>query len=270
MREVMDCGVLLAPGHEDAMREWVARDQPRLPRVRLHLVPLPAASPPAGGLLGAPFLAPDVQALARLAVALKRYDHCILPVAPPSLAWARTALQEARATLATPVLLLIHDMKAPAIEDLLNLGAADFMAPPYCLESLRVRLKRLTRHTAWRRASAQLREPGAAYLSGGASADAPGLAGHRPRVAQHVVEQALSGLRHRVDHGAQEAFGLAKARIVDGFESDYIRQALSRHGGNVAQAARASSKHRRAFWALMRKHGINAAPYRRQGAERQR
>ena len=34
----------------------------------------------------------------------------------------------------------------------------------------------------------------------------------------------------------------------------------------VARAARASSKHRRAFWALMRKHGIDAAPYRRQAA----
>ncbi|MNT65464.1 Bacterial regulatory protein, Fis family [compost metagenome] len=50
--------------------------------------------------------------------------------------------------------------------------------------------------------------------------------------------------------------------MVDGFEREYIRHALSRHGGNVAQAARACAKHRRAFWALMRKHGIDAAPYR--------
>jgi DNA-binding NtrC family response regulator len=50
--------------------------------------------------------------------------------------------------------------------------------------------------------------------------------------------------------------------VVDGFERDYICRALSRHGGNVAQAARACAKHRRAFWALMQKHGIEAAPYR--------
>ena len=55
---------------------------------------------------------------------------------------------------------------------------------------------------------------------------------------------------------------MAKSLVVDGFERDYIRHALSRHGGNVAQAARACAKHRRAFWALMRKHGIEAAPYR--------
>ncbi|WP_454672933.1 helix-turn-helix domain-containing protein [Achromobacter pestifer] len=266
--------MLLAPGHEGAMRDWVARDQPRLSRVRLHLVPLPAmgarADEPFEAQRDARLAAPDVRALARLAVVLKRFDHCILPVAPPSLAWARTALQEAHATLATPVLLLIHDMKAPAIEDLLNLGAADFMSPPCCLESLRVRLKRLTRHTSWRRAPGLLREPGVAYLSPEVPADAVEQAGQRPRVARHVVEQALSGLRHRNDRGSQEAFGLAKARIVDGFESEYIRQALSRHGGNVAQAARASSKHRRAFWALMRKHGISAAPYRRLSDDSQR
>ncbi|KAG0771706.1 hypothetical protein G6F21_014690 [Rhizopus arrhizus] len=61
---------------------------------------------------------------------------------------------------------------------------------------------------------------------------------------------------------AQEPFRVAKSRVVDGFERDYIRHALSRHGGNVAQAARACDKHRRAFWALMRKPGIAAAPYR--------
>ncbi|KOF53858.1 hypothetical protein AD428_10635, partial [Achromobacter sp. DMS1] len=66
---------------------------------------------------------------------------------------------------------------------------------------------------------------------------------------------------------AQEPFRQAKARVVNGFECEYLHRALSRHGGNVAQAARASSKHRRAFWALMRKHGIQAAPYRQAAAD---
>ncbi|WYX11191.1 hypothetical protein WJ978_09620 [Achromobacter xylosoxidans] len=136
MRETMDCGVLLAPGHETAMGDWVARDQPRLARVR-HLVHLRLPGSGPGG--------PDTHALAGLAVGLRRYDHCVLPVAPASLAWTRMSLQQARGTLATPILLLVHDMTAPAIEDLLRLGAADFIASPYCLESLRVRLGRLAR-----------------------------------------------------------------------------------------------------------------------------
>lgn len=277
MRETTDCGVLLTPGHETAMRDWVARDQPRLARVRLHLVPLqaPAARGAAPGSPPASVLNPsfdalpanaDIHALARLAVGLRRYDHCILPVAPASLAWTRMALQQAGGTLVTPVLLFVHDMTAPAIEDLLQLGAADFMAAPYCLESLRVRLGRLSRRTPWRLPPGQLAEAAPVYPVGVREPE-PMRPELRPRVPRQVLHQGLAGLHHQVDRVAHEPFGQAKARVVDGFESDYIRLALSRYQGNVARAARASSKHRRAFWALMRKHGIDAAPYRRR-AER--
>ncbi|MDF3851917.1 hypothetical protein [Achromobacter denitrificans] len=293
MRDVLDCGVLLAPGHEAAMSGWVDRHPVRVTRLRLHLVPLDPPRLAAAPGIAAPE-APegaDVRALARLAVALKRYDACILPVAPASLSWTRMALQQAGAVLSTPVLLLVHDVKAPAIEDLLGLGAWDFMMQPACLESLRVRLGRLARPAAWRDARlAALREPAPNYSGSGypgtapagpnfpsansPAAGRPAVAGHaqhggsRPRVPADVVEQALSGLRHQHQRGLQESFRMAKARVVEGFERDYIRLALSRHAGNVAQAARACCKHRRAFWALMRKHGIEAAPYRQAAQER--
>lgn len=255
MRETMDCGVLLTPGHEIAMSHWAARDQPRLARVRLHLVPLRT---PGGGADG-----PDTHALAGLAVGLRRYDHCILPVAPASLAWTRLSLQQAAHALATPILLFVHDMTAPAIEDLLRLGASDFIAAPYCLESLRVRLGRLARRAPL--LADGLSEPEAAYAVGDIRPAGPPCS--RPPVSRRVLQQGLAGLRYQPGRDTQEAFRAAKARVVDGFESDYIRLALSRHHGNVARAARASSKHRRAFWALMRKHGIDAAPYRRQAGQ---
>ncbi|WP_342067780.1 hypothetical protein [Achromobacter kerstersii] len=315
MRKVLDCGVLLAPGHEDDMREWVALHRGGLPRIRLHLVPLaplaaaaqdaPAPAPP-DPLRATPDTSQDVQALARLAVSLRRYDSCILPVAPSSVAWARMALSQAGALLTTPILLLMNGMKAPAIEDLLGLGAADFMAQPACLESMRVRLGRLGRPLLWRQAlQAGVQEPPADYHAAGSGSAALRDAA-RPRVSADVLEDALAGvlewdgysrrsprqdirhdLRQDIRHddrrnlrlnpqpdpqpdprrdprhpSAQESFRLAKARVVDGFERDYICRALSRHGGNVAQAARACAKHRRAFWALMQKHGIEAAPYR--------
>ncbi len=267
MRDVLDCGVLLAPGHEAAMRGWVERHSVRATRLRLHPVSLTAlryapvaAHPHPPALAVAVPEGPDVLALARMAVALTRYDVCILPVAPATLAWTRMALQQARAALNTPLLLLVHEVKAPAIEDLLSLGAWDFMTQPVCLESLRVRLGRLARPAAGRDA---LREPAAAYGAASAAAAGrcrPGAARQRPSGAP--AEHGWAGARHHAHRGALEPFRAAKARVVDGFERDYIRHALSRHGGNVAQAARACSKHRRAFWALMRKHGIEAAPYR--------
>ncbi|MBB1597395.1 helix-turn-helix domain-containing protein [Achromobacter sp. UMC46] len=269
------------------MRDWVARHQARLARIRLHLVPLRGPDAQAPDVQAPEVQAPDVQALARLAVQLRRYDGCILPVTPATAAWARMALAQAGAALTTPVLLLMDDMKAPAIEDLLGLGAADFIAQPACLESVRVRVGRMARPAAWRHpARVAVQEPAASYRGSDAAAAHgwPGLPrSTRPRVPAAFVEQALAGMRE--SRGAREMWGtsdtldprdargvrrlpalepfrVAKSLVVDGFERDYIRHALSRHGGNVAQAARACAKHRRAFWALMRKHGIEAAPYR--------
>ncbi|WP_232296027.1 hypothetical protein [Achromobacter xylosoxidans] len=199
MRETMDCGVLLAPGHETAMGDWVARDQPRLARVRLHLVHLRLPGSGPGG--------PDTHALAGLALGLRRYDHCVLPVAPASLAWTRMSLQQARGTLATPILLLVHDMTAPAIEDLLRLGAADFIASPYCLESLRVRLGRLARRAPL--PGGLVEEPGVIYAA--AAPRAVGAADVRPRVPRQVLQQGLAGMRYQPGREAQEPFRQAKA-----------------------------------------------------------
>lgn len=247
------------------MGAWMSTHQARLVRVRLHPVPLAALAPGAAS----DAVAPPTDALARLAVALRRYDSCILPVAPYSLAWARMALQQAGEALTTPILLLVHDVKAPAILDLLSLGAADFIAQPACVESLRVRLHRLGQPGAARAALAGgVHERRANYL--GVRAEAGGATPSvraRPRVAADIVDDALTSLRHQYRRSSHESFRVAKAQVVNGFEREYIRHALSRHGGNVAQAARACAKHRRAFWALMRKHGIEAGPYRQAAAQ---
>jgi len=57
-------------------------------------------------------------------------------------------------------------------------------------------------------------------------------------------------------------FQEAKRVAVDRFERTYISTALQRTRGNIAQAARLSNKHRRAFFELMRKHGILADEFR--------
>ena len=54
----------------------------------------------------------------------------------------------------------------------------------------------------------------------------------------------------------------AKSMIVAGFERIYIDSALQAANGNVAEAARRSGKHRRAFFELMRRYGVQAGDYR--------
>ncbi len=62
-----------------------------------------------------------------------------------------------------------------------------------------------------------------------------------------------------------EGFQQLKSVVVAQFERTYLSHALARSKGNIALAARNSHKHRRAFWALMRKHQISAEPFRDNG-----
>lgn len=65
-------------------------------------------------------------------------------------------------------------------------------------------------------------------------------------------------------HGRLFCQGLrqAKQEVVSGFEKQYLEFVLRRANGNIAEAARLARKHRRAFFALLRKHGISASAYR--------
>jgi DNA-binding NtrC family response regulator len=257
---MLDCAVLLVPAHAAWMREWLAANRDHGGALQLH----------AHGLGNHP----DAWALDAAAVALRRFDACLLPVTPASLAWTRTALAAAAGRLETPMLAVVRDMKAAAMQDLLACGVRDFLRAPCCMEELRARLVRAVSapHAATpaqEAQPAQQAQPPAATAETGvhplairelhthyASVD-------RPRMPQDAIDQAVRTLEAATRIHVDEPFRQAKNRVVDDFEQEYVRTALSRHAGNVARAARASSKHRRAFWALMRKHHIDAAPYRR-------
>jgi two-component system response regulator GlrR len=56
---------------------------------------------------------------------------------------------------------------------------------------------------------------------------------------------------------AEPGFRQAKANVVTQFEKNYIQSVLRAHAGNITRAAVAVKKNRRAFWQLIRKHGID-------------
>jgi transcriptional regulator with PAS, ATPase and Fis domain len=95
------------------------------------------------------------------------------------------------------------------------------------------------------------------------------------RELEHVLERAVVLSQEeawiRPEHIAlpqaeprdgHEAFQWAKARAVAQFEATYIRGLLLSHQGNITRAAKAAGKNRRAFWELIRKHGIDAGRFR--------
>ncbi len=55
---------------------------------------------------------------------------------------------------------------------------------------------------------------------------------------------------------SDQPFQEAKRQVVEAFEKRYLEDALRRANGNIAAAARASGKHRRAFFELMRRRGL--------------
>ena len=91
------------------------------------------------------------------------------------------------------------------------------------------------------------------------------------RELRHVIERAVAHVQKATidagDIALPEAAPLeplkdAKEKFVVDFERRYIRQVLMLSRGNISEAARASNKHRRAFWELIRKHRIDIQNYR--------
>lgn len=58
------------------------------------------------------------------------------------------------------------------------------------------------------------------------------------------------------------SFREAKAQTINEFEREYVVRLLCACGGNVSAAARAAGKNRRAFWELIRKHGVDVPELR--------
>jgi two-component system, NtrC family, response regulator GlrR len=73
---------------------------------------------------------------------------------------------------------------------------------------------------------------------------------------RHEIE--LSDLNLPEDGHAVEdqSFQTLKSRVVWRFEHDFLTSVLRAHRGNITRAAFAAKKNRRAFWQLLRKHGL--------------
>ncbi|MGA7213259.1 MAG: hypothetical protein WBX20_03545, partial [Terrimicrobiaceae bacterium] len=100
------------------------------------------------------------------------------------------------------------------------------------------------------------------------------------RELEHVVERSIvlspsSNMRApdvALPQAAEETppreFRAAKLRIISQFERSYVEDLLVVYHGNISRAARAAGKNRRAFWELIRKHGISVEKYREEIGEK--
>ncbi len=276
MRERLDCAIFefddgVTPRAQLPMVACYANE-----RLFVHTLPLPTQHES------------NIRAFASMALMLRRYDACLLRVSALNLAWVRQALQAARPALDTPIIGVLHELRAPAIDDLYSLGMADFVCEPVCYEELRARVQRLLDsrlmvHTTG--AAGNLNEPGLTIRHGGqatyntavASDDMP-----MPLVAAGLVNDSATEALLPIEQGDREleafaiasasrcahtsdSFSTAKSKVIARFERAYLLASLASSSGNITMAARRARKHRRAYWALMQKHAIDAAPFRNQG-----
>ena len=93
------------------------------------------------------------------------------------------------------------------------------------------------------------------------------------RELEHVIQRAvalceLSTIRGEDIQVSQfsaspviESFKRAKENVVNQFERNYLQSLLLAYQGNISKAANAAQKNRRAFWELLRRHGLDAKQF---------
>jgi DNA-binding NtrC family response regulator len=79
--------------------------------------------------------------------------------------------------------------------------------------------------------------------------------------ADDVSLPAGKGTGAHVDVG--RPFRELKQQVIDTFEVDYLTELLRVHRGNLAQAARAAGMDRKNLWALVERHGLDRARFKK-------
>ncbi len=279
MRQQIDCAVLSVSPHRDWLNLALKQVEPAMARIRLHYLDW-ESQPEHQDMSNSPVHV-DIQAFAKSGVSLRRFDVCLLPVSIETLGWTRQALAAIPRGPFVPLIGIFSGLRSAAMQDLLELGLADFVRLPLCPDEYRARI--LSTVSKVPRPGNSLREP--ALLYGGPSGlcntsnrhsmlarssfDKSTLSkGHKLQSKNFKSNLKTHGQRYDQNHELKnaksecESFRLSKANVVEQFEREYVTRALELHNGNIAKAARASNKHRRAFWALMRKYQIDAGLYR--------
>jgi len=256
MRQHIDLAVLDLPMHRAWLEMLLLNLSPHLEKVRLHRLAWGQA-PEAEQSRTSP---EEDSALANLGtdfflrsqVQLRRYDALLLPASLTTLGWTRQALASAPRGPLIPIIGVLDDLRSGAILDLLALGMTDFVTTQTGGQSFRARLI-----SAISRAPKALgvREP----MQGFTATPTIGLTNRaKPSTPQLGKTASCAGCYVHISSlgWPDQGFGSSKQRVVTLFEKQYLQAALKRTNGNITAAASNSLKNRRAFWELLRKHGL--------------
>ncbi len=279
MRQHIDLAVLDLPVHRAWLDSLLLDLAPHLVKVRLHRIPWgQAAETEQNGpaYLDQRLDQPSMQTLVRhleqphgtnpgpgtdfflrSQVQLRRFDALLLPASLATLGWTRQTLASAPRGPMIPVIGVLDELRSGAILDLLALGMTDFVTTQTDGQSFRARLIH-----AISRAPRTLgvREAAAGVLSNPATVLASRV---KTPARQSTRTAGCAGCYLHISSlgWPDQGFGPSKQRLVTLFEKQYLQAALKRTNGNITAAASNSLKNRRAFWELLRKHGLVSRAY---------
>lgn len=285
MREKIEAAVLTLAGHDSWVNKLIENTHKHSDKLKLIKVDMENeafASDSMQAFIHGDVVYPNPEILQRIRFLLDRFDILLLPVSNSSLVWNRVLLAHTQRPLNRPLVALSIDINPIAFIDLKELGLSDFVSSPMSIDELRVRIMSCMETgrpytTSKTEATSKIEDSVLSQASSPAAI-------HDLRPLVEYAEQANSASEVEADKPhktirrrlrlfdaqvtAHEAFSFndsfknAKANVIIQFERKYIIHALMKSNGNIGRAAKAASKHRRAFWELMRKHGIDADNYR--------
>lgn len=274
MREKLEAAVLTLAGHDSWVDQLIEHTHRRTDKLKLIKVDLQNEALASGTMQTftyADMVYPDPEILQRIRFLLDRFDVLLLPVSTTSLVWNRVLLAHTQRQLNRPLIALSIDINPIAFIDLKELGLKDFVSSPLDTDELRVRLLSCKDVTQPQLNRIETPMINTSIVSVQKPLGAYSLQVQNP--PEICEDKLIKTTRRRLrlfdaQVTAHEAFSFndsfknAKANVIMEFERKYIIHALIQSNGNIGKAAKAACKHRRAFWELMRKHGIDADNYR--------
>ncbi len=200
------------------------------------------------------------------------YDYCVFFVDLSSLVWARLCLAQLQGLAKTPIFLMVQGLSAPAIDDLLQLGAIDFFVHPVSPDEVRSRirrhLRRLVEEPQCQELDNEVKLPQSYYLPAMPKSRGNALTLHEAAkkyqllLSDGATLEAFSMAVATRFAGSSHGYQAIKGCVVASFERAFVHAMLSRTEGNISAAARLAGQHRRAFWGLMKKHNIDPQTYK--------
>lgn len=256
-RDKIECGLFSLDVFGDWVDDFIDDVHQQTDKIRLFKIDISMFVPCNTFQIGDTSF-PHPQVLQELSLVFERYDCILMPITSKTLVWTRIAFSQLQGILRFPIVALAHDIQPIAFVDMAGKGFGDYIFEEDSCSMIRVRLlnvlerhRLLKENRGWAQshpASPDVSKKILSFMANLMKEEKAKAAKRRRAAAKPSPEESVLYTK---------TFQEAKSSVISEFERKYVVEALRASHGNIAAAAQKSNKHRRAFWELVRKYGID-------------